>query len=1147
MEDAMLSSPDPLNDTPAFQSPQKSRRSSKARKSLHLQGSSPKKQTFELDVGDQISPQKIRVTVEAGDSDIENAYFHHVQSRDNSPSKSRAPKNRRRERTITTTVPVKGLSDSEEETQHAATPKRGRGRPRKSIGTPVPAKKAGRATTPTRKPYTRRKSIGEPGAETGEEGNLPVGVEIGRGGSRSRSRKATARKSTPAAKQSASSDQVVSSTTSKKGRGRRKTLQQEDIPVLEDIRNDTSAEDEGAGISAEMSGALQPINANENHPSAYSTIRSMGTVDDIDDAYPDVVIARFDPGNETPRRTGWSSPRIIEAPRPSSPIQPHTASEKSTLTEDDESVGMVPVPASDKYQREDHGYQYEEEEEERDGLGEMREFDTILESEEFSMISVDSVPSLREHLSSPHNQDQESENPKDIKNKQLLIVQEDAYDDSFSEIPEEVLEAATPARKAPNSQLLSVQNSRLDDSFSSIPPDVLEAASPVKKSQVSRFTSNNGSRFERSSPNIATTLKATSEPTVSAQNQDLYEDSFSAIPEDVLDAATPAPKPQAAFMWTGSQAGPKSDGLKVPLTLNLSHSQRSQSPRLLTPEETPSPPAESSNTTNSRSSGRASSRSAGRTSEGKWEIETSVVHSHMPSSPPSAAPRRYTYTAHLRNHRQLHPDVTETPSIVFSSPSLPPPIQHQRAQAIPGQSSQQRPALSPIARTGQVLQNIRIPSPSRSRSQSLGSPFKSPISDRKSSSVARELQPSPSQHRIANPLPRMDLNGNLAALSAQENSWNSPAAQEDPFNNSSHVSQRPSSSEERSEYSLELPSQRGRGVSDPRLSTTKSMPGSLRSEGAMSWQAEEEVVLSSSALSSDNVSSFVAAKGSFSGTNTDNMTWAERDAAERAAVVKQVEAASEVIVINSDEEEPKSPHNDEDEDFDLLLETMNSSSPIAYERPEPPKQVLEKPRRSKIPSPWRKNSKRLVYNDELSHLSSPTLASTAGVVKGFAANTSNPVTVRRIIPEQQEKDDGEADLSGWQIPQKSNFQPRPRESGNLDLSALLASPGKKLPVMSTASKGTSARLERNSDRSLSRETSKELTPDVTATSSKNTSSLLERRSDRSQSREISKEPSPALTTTNSRADKPFAPIAQKQGFNPRPRSELASSPLKQQA
>ncbi|TVY40373.1 hypothetical protein LOCC1_G004179 [Lachnellula occidentalis] len=1064
MADAMLSSPDPLQDTPAFQAPPKLRRASKARISLPSQGSSPNKQTFNLEVGDQISPQKIRVTVEAGEYDIENVYTQYNEGRDSSPSKSRAPKNRRLERTTTTRVPVKGLSESEEDTQHVSTPKRGRGRPRKSIATPVPAKKRGRAGTPTKKSNARRKSVDESGDENEDDGSFQIGKGVdvgrGRGGSRSRSKKVSAKRSTPVSKQP-TSDQAVPSSTSKKGHGRQKITLPEDVAVLEDIRNDASMENDATGELAEMSGALQSIDSNDQYPSStHSSIRSMNA---IDDAYPDVTIARFYPGEETPRKTGWSSPRIIEAPRESSPMH------QTPLTQyDEDSVAMVSVPPSDRYESEDQQDEDVEDEEARDDLGVMGDF-TMLESEGFSMISVDSVPALREHLNSPLNQTQENEPAKPFGNQNLLSVQEAAYDDSFSEIPEEVLEAATPARKAPYRQILSVQNSRLDDTFSSILPEILEAATPALKPQVSRLLSSNKSRVGDSilhraagAPEASTLAGAFPKETISAQkpqNQEFYEDSFSAIPEDVLKAATPAPKVQAVLKPTGSSA---SNGSKPPTSkLDLFRLKQASSPRLLTPEETPSPPIEPAPETTSQSSGKASSHSSERGAQEKPEVEPSINHSHMPSSPPSIAPRRYTYTAHRRKTRQLNPDSTETPSIVFSSPSLPPLIQQPRRQPNLDQTSEttRGPPLSPTSRAGRVLQDISIPSSPRSRSQSLGSPFKSPNSDRRSSIVAHESQPFSSQDRSA------------------------------------------------------------RGISDPQLSTARLDAGSVRSDDAMSWQGEHEIPLNGSALSTNNsAKSSVSTRGcSAASIVKSNSTSNQKDAAERAEISKQIGSArpSDVIVIDSEDDGPNAGRGDEDEDFDLLLETMNSSSPIVspYQSQRPSTEVFEKPRRSKIPSPWRKNSKRLVYNDELS---SPTLAPATGFGKNLAGNAgSKPVNVERVPTAHAESDNtNDADLSGWQRPQKSNFQPRPRESGNLDLSALFAkSPSKQLPVLSTSSRNTSSRVEANSDRSQPRQTSKQTSIDSRLHSS---------------GEEMS-----------------FASIPQKQGFNPRPRSEAASSPVKQ--
>ncbi|KAH7346785.1 hypothetical protein BKA65DRAFT_399162, partial [Rhexocercosporidium sp. MPI-PUGE-AT-0058] len=488
--------------------------------------------------------------------------------------------------------------------------------------------------------------------------------------------------------------------------------------------------------------------------------------------------------------------------------------------------------------------------------------------------------------------------------------------------------------------------------------------------------------------------------------------------------------------------------------------------------------------------------------------DSSLMHSHLPSSPPSIAPRRYTYTAHLRQNRQLNPNMTQTPSIVFSSPALPPPIQIGRgmpALAPPAEQAQ-RPVLSPIVRAGRMLQDILVPSSPRSRSQSLGSPFKSPAADRRSSSIiAQGSYPSPVHERLAGPLPRLDLSGHFEEGSLSQRHSRSPQ-QDDPFRNSVTTQQRSPSPEEKQQYTLELPQQRR--YSDPRLLNTKSQAETVSSDDVMSWQAEEEIPLRDKGTSSLNiVDSFSESQGSAAAELSGEQKWA----AERAAVVQEAANAnaSKVIVIDSEDEDGP----DEDEDFGLLLETLNSSSPVV-ERREAPKEVLEKPRRSKLPSPWRKNSKRLVYSDELSQMpSSPPEAIVVPAVKSFGKQiTSEPVTVRRIIP-QELSDDVDVDLSEYQIPQKANFRPRPRETGNLDLSALLGpSPPKDLPN----------------------------------TSSRQQQSIFQRQPRSSQiSSRVQQVPSekPTLKLDGRKADEPveLKPIPQKMGFNPRPRD---SSPAK---
>lgn len=1115
----LLSSPDPLNDSPTFQSPARTRQTSR-RSSIQPRTSSPTKQTFELDVGDQISPQKIRVTVEAG-SDTENGYTHFVEgSGVAEPSPSRPRVNRRRERTVTTTIPVKGLSDSEDDAQEVTTPKRGRGRPRKSAGTPVPAKKGGRAGTPTRKNGGKRRSIGDlVDGDDEEDYNFQIGkgVQVGRGKGRSRSRsiKDTSLKSTPATKQAESTG--ASSTTSKKGRGRRKSLLPEEVIVLEDDNSGGLPELED--LEPETDGVLQDVDGNEAYPpSAYSTIRSTTTIGANDQ---DVVIARFDPGNETPKRAGWSSPRTIEGARPSSPAfqgypSPSVSPEKYA-SQYEESVRTTPASP----EQSGNGVEGDQDDEEgEDGIGEMPEFDTVLESEGFSMISVDSVPSLREHLSSPASQN-EKEPLNLVRNKSLDSAKglaAAAENDSFSSIPEEVLQAATPARKAQNPNLLSIQNSRLDDSFSSIPPEVLEAATPARKTHLAKLQSRANSRVEDSFSSIAPEVLEAATPgrelpkskLLQPNNSQVYEDSFSAIPSAVLDAATPAPARHASPKPRTIQGDPVSDRSSMAAPSRPASSGRnfsnSTSTRLPTPEETPSPPVDSF--LPQPGSEKSKSPTSAAVSGDQLATNESSIHSQMRSSPPSVAPRRYTYTAHLRQRRELYPGITQTPSIVFSSPSLPPPLHVTRGRLVLAVETEktERPGLSPIARAGRALQDAVGPvSSPRGRAQSLGSPFKSPAADRKSSSSSPSNL-SPTQDRRANPIPRLEVAGNLFP-----NPWNRSVHHDDPFSNNALSRPQPMAAAEKHIYTLGLPEQRR--ISDPRLSAIKSEGNSMLSDDAMSWQAEEEITADDATTSLvNNINSPARERGSSieashqtsaSTTQTLEQKWE----AERDAVRKQIENAStsQVICIDSDDEAPHCAKADgDDEDFGLLLETLNSSSPAVQQPQVLASHNIEKPRRSKLPSPWRKNSKRLVYSDELSHLSSPPATARVPFGKG-------------LVNKGTGDDENALDLSSFIIPQKVGFQPRVQDSGGLDLSALLASsPNKTRP------------------------------PVLTKSSQNNTS--------------IQQEPSsisaPSFQTGENSSKgsqhQSFAPIPQKQSFQPQVRdandadtsSIFASSPLK---
>ncbi|PHH65114.1 hypothetical protein CDD81_3245 [Ophiocordyceps australis] len=138
-----MSSPDPLNEATGVVLPPSSRRVTRSQRSQRFLALSntPRKQTFELEVGDTRSPQRLLVTVQTeGTDDQQGARRKLFQS----PS---VP-------VVTRRVP---LRNSIEDTP--TTPKK-RGRPRKLNGTPMPSAAKRRASSPAsekeRAPRRRR-------------------------------------------------------------------------------------------------------------------------------------------------------------------------------------------------------------------------------------------------------------------------------------------------------------------------------------------------------------------------------------------------------------------------------------------------------------------------------------------------------------------------------------------------------------------------------------------------------------------------------------------------------------------------------------------------------------------------------------------------------------------------------------------------------------------------------------------------------------------------------------------------------------------------------------------------------------------------------------------------------------------------------
>ncbi|KAK0674612.1 hypothetical protein QBC41DRAFT_378320 [Cercophora samala] len=144
------SSPDPLIDpilSPPMLPPSRVKPRAQPAARLLSIARSPRKRTFELDIGSPVSPQRLLVTVQAEDEVRNTKGIKRRLFQSPTPTPKRGVM--RGGDVTTTVVPVRGLSDDE-----GVTPRR-RGRPRKS-GTPVPT--------------TRRKRPGTPGAKAAGRG-----------------------------------------------------------------------------------------------------------------------------------------------------------------------------------------------------------------------------------------------------------------------------------------------------------------------------------------------------------------------------------------------------------------------------------------------------------------------------------------------------------------------------------------------------------------------------------------------------------------------------------------------------------------------------------------------------------------------------------------------------------------------------------------------------------------------------------------------------------------------------------------------------------------------------------------------------------------------------------------------------------------
>ena len=346
----------------------------------------------------------------------------------------------------------------------------------------------------------------------------------------------------------------------------------------------------------------------------------------------------------------------------------------------------------------------------------------------------------------------------------------------------------------------------------------------------------------------------------------------------------------------------------------------------------------------------------------------------------------------LQQSGSLHED---TPTIA-SSPSVPPAPDTAKIQLSPRQldiPSDGTPKLAKVVRAGIALQGALSP---KDRGQKLGSPFResqkpSPFLTIKDSAHQRELshrvpRDKSLEERLDDPFrgfgagTRRELKAGLRlgeelAKRQRQTSLNPavvPREGTDVFQRTSDPAypQLPTSNSKEG-YSL-TSSELVKQVRYPLLSNTQ-LPSPERSladeeEDRMSWKVdtpikqEEPTPTSAQILVSDE-----SIGPDASAIDYTMMARKEEWQREREAVSKQIEMAnkSQVIIIDSDDDEET---QDPEANSDIWQSEAQSEDQSRGTTPEASNISLQpeilKPRRSKIPSPWRTNS-QVIYNDKM--------------------------------------------------------------------------------------------------------------------------------------------------------------------------------------
>ena len=780
----LLSSPDPLQEIEPSIIPSSSRpitRSQASQRFFSLATSSvtPRKRTFELDVGDAQSPQKIFVTVEAGDTGSRSLASPNISRRLFQPDlPTPTPRRviRHKEKATTTSVPLRGLTDDEGDALGSAFTPRRRGRPPKS-GTPVTTARK-RPGTPAEKSARRPRKTQS--SEPDELLSGPAVPDLDQ--ATPRARKATPRKRSPTKQKTSTPARESAQPPKKRGRPRRQAIRPDEFDVVSQDNTTvalTDAEDMASvaetGDNVSIAGSLPPAPSDSG-------------AEMEDDIWMANLSEQSTPvvGRRWGGRDQSDHSHISNTTLPGAFAEPEAPAFPSIESEQDEAPGDLFMDIASVG---------------RQSPAESRASENPTPSEQdtaavedFTMISIGDLPSMRGNSS--------------------LIQPDEELGEATSLIISQTLESLRRSRGQMQEETDPRTSYSAQDTQPTAATETAHASTILQPPETNMFSQPKSPQPWPRSPRRAKSqtplgrqlaLKSiqstekTASPGLSPPKplsaadvpQDasmMYEDSFSEIPEAVLEAATPRPARRPfGYSYEAEEEDEQEHeeeedeedelDLIVPpsvarshSTVNSSHPQ-SETNRLLTPDETPSPNEGDDEKNPPEAEASSLPPSALPSEASRQSIEATMPRIQpQEDAPGSAAYRRARSRTHSRNTS------IETPIDTFvSGSSARATFASHRANLAPPEISS-RPTLSPIMRAGRALQMVTSDPPSPPRQESLlRSPFRGSVSARSTqspvlSAMRATKSPTPGAVPLAAPGSAQSTAPPSAPLQ-QETSW----------------------------------------------------------------------------------------------------------------------------------------------------------------------------------------------------------------------------------------------------------------------------------------------------------------------------------------------------------------------------------------